>query len=174
MRVDRTGELESKDLAKWAMELFPDKHVTPVDEETHQQWAMTDVSRPKVLLFTDKEEPPALYRALASNLQKLSMDFGMASGAGEEFKKRFNVVRVRAAGQWGRRTAGSGRRRLDARGSSPLLGAGIPALIDIICAASHGRRRPTSWPPWDSRRLTRRAPTASRACCCPCSPTAGE
>lgn len=89
------GELESKDLAKWAMELFPDKHVTAVDEETHQQWAMTDVSRPKVLLFTDKAEPPALYRALSTNLQKLNMDFGMASGASEEFKKRFNAVRVR-------------------------------------------------------------------------------
>ena len=47
-----------------ALELFPAAGIAPVTADTAQQWGAADAAAAKVLLFTDKEEPPALFRAL--------------------------------------------------------------------------------------------------------------
>ena len=47
-----------------ALELFPAAGISAVTSGTHRQWLGADVGRVKVLLFTDKADPPALFRAL--------------------------------------------------------------------------------------------------------------
>ena len=47
-----------------------------------------------MLLFSDKEEVPALFRALSSNFQSYRMDFGVASSSYTQIMQQFKVPRV--------------------------------------------------------------------------------
>ncbi|KAL4420014.1 hypothetical protein ABPG75_007112 [Micractinium tetrahymenae] len=90
------GPLASKDLYKAALELFPASGISPLTAETHRQWASTEPQRVKIILFTDKEEPPAMLRALSSNFRRFKMDFGMVQKSEEVLLKQFNVPKVPA------------------------------------------------------------------------------
>ncbi|KAL4419270.1 hypothetical protein ABPG77_004828 [Micractinium sp. CCAP 211/92] len=90
------GPLASKDLHKAALELFPAAGISPLTSETHRQWASAEPQRVKVILFTDKQEPPAMLRALSSNFRRYKMDFGIVHKSEEALLKQFNVPKVPA------------------------------------------------------------------------------
>lgn len=88
------GEVSTKALYKAALELFPASRITPLDEESLRQWTGAEPMRVKVMLFTDKDEPPALYRALSANFRLYKMDFGLVGSKEEAVMKQFNVIQV--------------------------------------------------------------------------------
>lgn len=54
------------------------------------------MSQPKVVLFTDKEETPGMFRALAASFRKYNLLFFTMRASDEQALKTFNIQKVAA------------------------------------------------------------------------------
>ncbi|PSC75196.1 Helicase sen1 [Micractinium conductrix] len=88
------GPLASRDLHKAALELFPAGGVTPLTEGVYREWAGAEPQRIKVVLFTEKDEPPAVYRALSFNFRRFKFDFGLVSAGEAALREQFSVSKL--------------------------------------------------------------------------------
>lgn len=87
------GEVNGKELQKFVLEAFP-SYVTRVSAGTMQQFMGGDIATPRVFLFTDKDETPAVYAALSVNLRKYKYKFADVHSSDSALMKQFNIKRV--------------------------------------------------------------------------------
>ena len=87
------GEMNSKELQKFALEAFP-SFVTRVTDSTMQQFMSPDMGTPRVFLFTDKNETPAVYAALSVNLRKYKYKFADVHKSDGALMQQFGVKKV--------------------------------------------------------------------------------
>lgn len=72
---------------------FP-SFVTRLSASTLQAFLAADPKSPTVILFTDKEETPAVYAALSANLRKYKYRFVDVHRSDATLMKDFNVQKV--------------------------------------------------------------------------------
>lgn len=61
-----TGTLKKDDIKQKVLPLIPDKNVRKIDDTNIEKFISENPSIPKVILFTNKAKPPALYNALGN------------------------------------------------------------------------------------------------------------
>ncbi len=88
------GEMNGRELQKFVLEAFP-SYVTRVTESTMQQFMGPDMGSPRVFLFTEKDETPAMYAALSVNLRKYNYKFADVHKSEGPLMKQFNIKKVR-------------------------------------------------------------------------------
>ena len=92
--VRGAGEINGRELQKFALEAFP-SFVTRVTDSTMQQFMSPDMGTPRVFLFTDKDETPAVYAALSVNLRRYKYKFADVHKSDKALMQQFNVQKVR-------------------------------------------------------------------------------
>ncbi|KAL3148687.1 hypothetical protein ABBQ38_014102 [Trebouxia sp. C0009 RCD-2024] len=90
-----TGNRTAKDLHAFAVATFPDI-VTRISSSTIDSAFGSTMSQPKVVLFTDKEETPGMFRALAASFRKYNLLFFTMRASDEQALKTFNIQKVPA------------------------------------------------------------------------------
>ena len=87
------GEMNGRELQKFALEAFP-SFVTRVTDSTMQQFMSPDMGTPRVFLFTDKDETPAVYAALSVNLRRYKYKFADVHKSAKALMQQFNIKKV--------------------------------------------------------------------------------
>lgn len=90
-----TGSPTAKELQKFITSSFPSR-VPRLDAASIQAFLAIQPQVPKILLFTDKAETPALFAALAVNLRNRSLLFGDVHSSQAEAMQQFSVSKVPA------------------------------------------------------------------------------
>ncbi|KAL3137374.1 hypothetical protein ABBQ32_006902 [Trebouxia sp. C0010 RCD-2024] len=90
-----TGNRTAKDLHAFAVATFPDI-VTRISSSTIDSAFGSTMRQPKVVLFTDKEETPGMFRALAASFRKHNLLFFTMHASDEQAIKTFNIQKVPA------------------------------------------------------------------------------
>lgn len=89
-----TGDLGSKALQAWYLELVPN-HVTRLTADAMDAFLTSiQVDTPKVVLFTDKDETPGMYKALAYGFRDHGFLFGDVHARDKKILQQFNVPKV--------------------------------------------------------------------------------
>lgn len=88
-----TGEINVKDLQKFALEAFP-SFVTRITAATMQPFLGPDPTIPCVILFTDKDATPPVFAALSVNLRKYRYKFADAHSSDAALMSQFNIKKV--------------------------------------------------------------------------------
>ena len=92
-RACAAGEVNGRELQKFALEAFP-SFVTRVTDGSMQQFMSPDMGTPRVFLFTDKDETPAVYAALSVNLRRYKYKFADVHSSEAALMQQFNVKKV--------------------------------------------------------------------------------
>ena len=87
------GEMNGRELQKFSLEAFP-SFVTRVTDSAMQQFMSPDMGTPRVFLFTDKDETPAVYAALSVNLRRYKYKFADVHSSEAALMQQFNVKKV--------------------------------------------------------------------------------
>lgn len=122
--LPHTGPLEGKALQKWVTDAIPSTFTTEVTSSSFQyfatmpppgsesQRATVAANEPliRLLLFTNKDEVPGVYKALATNMRSTRFGFGWVQSSlkqNAELMTQFSVSKVsgQAEGRW---SAGEG------------------------------------------------------------------
>lgn len=90
-----TGNRTAKELHAFAVATFPDI-VTRISSSTLDSVFGSTMSQPKVVLFTEKESTPGMFRALAASFRKYNLLFFTMHSSDEQAKKTFNIQKVPA------------------------------------------------------------------------------
>ena len=75
------------------MTTFPDI-VTRISSSTIDSVFGSTMNQPKVVLFTDKEDTPGMFRALAASFRKYNLLFYTLHASDEQAKKTFNIQKA--------------------------------------------------------------------------------
>lgn len=75
------------------MATFPDI-VTRISSSNIDSAFGSTMSQAKLVLFTDKEETPGLFRALAASFRKYKLLFFTMHSSDEQARKTFNIQKV--------------------------------------------------------------------------------
>jgi len=90
------GKLETKPIAGKISKLLPDFTIK-VTNENADTFLTTDSSKPKVLLFSNKNSPPTIWKALSSEtVFKRTVKFGFVSQESTEVVDKFKVKKFPA------------------------------------------------------------------------------
>lgn len=92
----RAGNRTVKELQSFALDTFPDIVNRVSGNSLNEAFAGT-ISFPKVVLCTDKEETPKLFRALAASFRNYKMLFWTIHSGDAAAKKAFKVEKVKPA-----------------------------------------------------------------------------
>lgn len=87
------GNRTAKELHAFAVATFPDI-VTRISSSTLDSVFGSTMSQPKVVLFTEKESTPGMFRALAASFRKYNLLFFTMHSSDEQAKKTFNIQKV--------------------------------------------------------------------------------
>lgn len=119
------GEINGRELQKFALEAFP-SFVTRVTDSTMQQFMSPDMGTPRVFLFTDKDETPAVYAALSVNLRRYKYKFADVHKSDAALMQQFNVKKV-------------GRTRLGLHTPVPRMEANPSDIVRLLCTIAPSR-----------------------------------
>lgn len=85
------GKFEAKPLLAKAARLIPD-FSTRLAKDSIDNWLTTDSSKPKVILFSNKKNPPMLWKALSSEIVfRRTLRFGFITEDEKDLCSRFKV-----------------------------------------------------------------------------------
>lgn len=87
------GNRTAKDLHTFAVSTFPDI-VTRISGSNIDSAFGSTMSQPKLVLFTDKEDTPGMFRALAASFRKYKLLFFTIHSSDEQAKKTFGIQKV--------------------------------------------------------------------------------
>ena len=89
------GNRTAKELQSFVVATFPDI-VSRISGSTVDTAFGSTMTHPKLVLFTDKEETPGLFRALAASFRKYKLLFFTIHSSDAEARKVFSVDKVGA------------------------------------------------------------------------------
>ena len=92
------GNITSKELQTFAMASFPDI-VTRITGSNIDSAFGATMTQPKLVLFTDKEDTPGMFRALAASFRKYHLHFFTIHSGDKQALKQFSITKVGAAAQ---------------------------------------------------------------------------
>ena len=87
------GNQTAKELQAFAVATFPDI-VSRISGSTVDKVFGSTMTHPKVVLFTDKEETPGVFRALAASFRKYQLLFFTIHSSDAQARKTFSVEKV--------------------------------------------------------------------------------
>ncbi len=87
------GNQTAKELQAFAVATFPDI-VSRISGSTVDKVFGSTMTHPKVVLFTDKEETPGVFRALAASFRKYQLLFFTIHSSDAHARKTFSVEKV--------------------------------------------------------------------------------
>lgn len=87
------GNVTTKELQAFATASFPDI-VTRISGSTIDAAFGATMSQPKLVLFTDKEDTPGMFRALAASFRKYNLQFFTIHSSDMQAMKQFSIIKV--------------------------------------------------------------------------------
>lgn len=90
--------MTAKELQAFAMATFPDI-VTRITGSNIDSAFGATMAQPKLVLFTDKEDTPGMFRALAASFRKYKLHFFTIHASDKQALKQFSITKVGAADQ---------------------------------------------------------------------------
>ncbi|KAF4739147.1 hypothetical protein FOZ63_030910, partial [Perkinsus olseni] len=88
------GKMDVHDMKKAVLRYLPTELVKKLDTANVDTFLTTDASMPKVLLFTEKDTPPPMFKALSNEFRK-EMQFGLVNVKKQaDLAKRFGVKKA--------------------------------------------------------------------------------
>ncbi|KAF4665650.1 hypothetical protein FOZ61_010657 [Perkinsus olseni] len=88
------GKMDVHDMKKAVLRYLPTELVKKLDTANVDSFLTTDASMPKVLLFTEKDTPPPMFKALSNEFRK-EMQFGLVNVKKQgDLAKRFGVKKA--------------------------------------------------------------------------------
>ncbi|EER15166.1 heat shock protein DnaJ, putative [Perkinsus marinus ATCC 50983] len=88
------GKLEAHDVKKAVLRYLPTELIKKLDAANVDTFLTTDAAMPKVLLFTEKDSPPPMFKALSNEFRK-EMQFGLVNVKKQpDLAKRFGVKKA--------------------------------------------------------------------------------
>jgi len=85
------GKMDSKALAGKIAKMIPDLS-TKLDKENVDSWLSSDASKPKVIIFSNKKNPPTILKALSSDtVYKRTAKFGFVTEDEADVCQKFKV-----------------------------------------------------------------------------------
>ena len=97
----------------------------------------------QIILFTNKDETPAVFRALAANGHSLGFRFADVHESEQELLKEFNIKKVRQVlGSWNRCSRGAGADVCRIGAPYSLAPVQVPAMQMVLALGGKARIQP--------------------------------
>mmetsp|Transcript_25696 Transcript_25696/g.40642 ORF Transcript_25696/g.40642 Transcript_25696/m.40642 type:complete len:421 (-) Transcript_25696:197-1459(-) len=91
------GKMESKALAVKISKMIPDLS-TKITKDNVDSWLSSDANKPKMIIFSNKKNPPTILRALSSDtVFKRAAKFGFVTEDEADVCKKFKITKFPAA-----------------------------------------------------------------------------
>merc|ERR1719162_2829249 len=87
------GKMESKNIVSKLSKMIPDMS-TKITKENVDSWLSSDASKPKVVIFSNKKNPPTILKALSSDtVFRRGVKFGFVTEDDSEVVQKFKVTK---------------------------------------------------------------------------------